>query len=185
MKACRSIGRKVQFFNLSGIEIQSVSAYRTSNIKFYSVRALKCYLNEKNLIHGRVTATISKFRLHGRLTARENYTAASSIFRKLYLRVFDFLTFILQGPQFRKNYTLGLSKIGLFLYFRVRGKAQHSDPPPRHFLLDVPPGFKTLCYKSSCDVFGEFESCYECSFRKRSNILPYLAFNMNYNVTTE
>ena len=30
-------------------------------MKFYSVRALKYYLNEKNLIHGRVTATISKF----------------------------------------------------------------------------------------------------------------------------
>ena len=26
-----------------------------------TVRALKCYLNEKNLMHGRVTTTISKF----------------------------------------------------------------------------------------------------------------------------
>ena len=103
-KACRSLGRKVRFLSPSGFEIQSVSAYRASNIKFYSVRALKCYLNEKNLIHGRVTATISKFspqifetyvRLYGKLTARENYTARSSIFRKLDLRVFDFVTFIL------------------------------------------------------------------------------------------
>ena len=77
-------------------------------------------MREKNLIHGRVTATISKFnpqsfemyfRLYGRVTARENYTPGSSIFRKLYLRVFDFLTFILEGPQFCKNYTLRLSKI--------------------------------------------------------------------------
>ena len=35
--------------------------YRTSKIKFYSVRALKSYLSEKTLIHDRVTATISKF----------------------------------------------------------------------------------------------------------------------------
>ena len=127
---------------------------RTSKSKFYSVRALKCYLNEKNLIHGRVTATISKFspqifetyfRLYGRLTARENYTAGSSIFCKLYLRVFDFLSFILQGPQFCKNYTLGLSKIGLFLYFRVRGKAQHSDPPS--LFIGSPPRALLLTFK--------------------------------------
>ena len=55
----------------------------------------------------------------------------SSIFSKLYLiRVGDFLTFILSGPLFCKNYTLGLSKIGIFLYFRVRGKPQHSDHRP-------------------------------------------------------
>ena len=29
--------------------------------KFHSVGALKCNLNEKNLIHGRVTTMISKF----------------------------------------------------------------------------------------------------------------------------
>ena len=51
-------------------------------------------------------------RLYVRLTARENYTVGFSTFRKLYLRIFDFLTFTLQGPQFCK--------------------AQHSDP--RHFL---------------------------------------------------
>ena len=37
---------------------------------------------------------------------KDYYTVGSSIFRKLYFRVFDFLTFILQGPQFCKNYTL-------------------------------------------------------------------------------
>ena len=62
------------------------------------------------MIHGRVTTTVSKFspqiyetyfRLYGRVT---NYTVGSSIFCKLHLRVFDFLTFILQGPQFcQKN----------------------------------------------------------------------------------
>ena len=52
---------KFSFFSPSGFEIQSVFGYRTSKIKFYSVRALKCYLNEKNLINSRVTATISKF----------------------------------------------------------------------------------------------------------------------------
>ena len=41
-------------------EILSDFDYRISKIKFYSVRALKYYLNEKNLIHGGVTATISK-----------------------------------------------------------------------------------------------------------------------------
>ena len=55
------LGGKFDFFSPSGFEIQSDFDYRTSKIKFYSVRALKCYLNEKNLIHGRVTATISKF----------------------------------------------------------------------------------------------------------------------------
>ena len=34
---------------------------KTPKIKLYSVRALKRYLNEKNLIHGRVMAMISKF----------------------------------------------------------------------------------------------------------------------------
>ena len=99
-------------------------------------------------MHGRVTATISKFssqifetyfRLYGRVAAWENYNTGSSIFRKLYLRVFNFLTFIFQGPQSCKNYTLGLSKIGLFLYFRVRGKAQHSDPTLL-FIGSPPPG---------------------------------------------
>ena len=68
------------------------------------------------------------FRLYMRLTARENNTVGSSIFRKLYLRVFDYLTFILQGLQFCRNYTIWLSKKD-FLCFRVRGKAQQSDSP--------------------------------------------------------
>ena len=61
LNAVGSLGGNFDLFSPSGFEIQRVFDYRTSKIKFYSVRALKCYLNEKNLIHGRVTATISKF----------------------------------------------------------------------------------------------------------------------------
>ena len=44
------------------------------------------------------------------MTTRENYTVGSSIFASYTLGYsIDFLTFILQGPQFCKNYTLGLS----------------------------------------------------------------------------
>ena len=61
LKVVGPLGGKFNFFSPSGFEIQSDFDYITSKIKFHSVRALKCYLNEKNLIHGRVTATISKF----------------------------------------------------------------------------------------------------------------------------
>ena len=61
MKVVGPLGGKFDFFSPSGFEIQSDFDYRSSKIKFYFVRALKCYLNEKNLIHGRVTATILKF----------------------------------------------------------------------------------------------------------------------------
>ena len=61
LKVLGPSGGKFDFFSPWGFESQSDFDYRTSKIKFYSVRALKCYLNEKNLIQGRVTATISKF----------------------------------------------------------------------------------------------------------------------------
>ena len=61
LKVVGPLGGKLDFFSRSGFEIQSDLDYRTSAVKFYSFRALKCYVNEKNLIHGRVTATISKF----------------------------------------------------------------------------------------------------------------------------
>ena len=61
MKVVGPLGRKFDFVSPSGFEIQNDFDYRTSTIKFYSERALKCYPNEKNLIHGEVTATISKF----------------------------------------------------------------------------------------------------------------------------
>ena len=57
------MGGKFDFFSPSGFGIKSDFDYRTSEIRFYSSRALKCYLNEKNLINGRVTATIPKFNL--------------------------------------------------------------------------------------------------------------------------
>ena len=69
-----------------------------------------------------------------------NYTVGSSIFCKVHLRVFDFLTFILQGPQFYEKYTLGLSKIGIFSYILGLG-VRPNILTPRHFLLEVPPGF--------------------------------------------
>ena len=61
LKVVGPLGGKSDLFSPSGFEIQSDLDYRTSKIMFYSVRTLKCYLNEKNLIHGQVTATISKF----------------------------------------------------------------------------------------------------------------------------
>ena len=61
LKLVGPLGGKFDFFSPLGFGIQSDFDYRTSKIKFYSVRALKCYLSEKNLIHGRVTAMISKF----------------------------------------------------------------------------------------------------------------------------
>ena len=61
MKVVGPLGGKFDFFSPPGFEIQSVFAYRTSKIEFCFVRALKCYLNEKNLTHYRVIATISKF----------------------------------------------------------------------------------------------------------------------------
>ena len=72
------LGGKFDFFSPSGFEIQSVFDYRTLKIKSYSVRALKCYLNEKNLIHGRVTATISKLSPQKR-TLAETRTDTSAI----------------------------------------------------------------------------------------------------------
>ena len=46
------------FFNAVGLK---KSNYRTSKIKLYSIKALECYINEKNLINGRVTSKTSKF----------------------------------------------------------------------------------------------------------------------------
>ena len=50
----------LDIFSPSGSDIQRNSDHKTQKIKLYSVRALKYYLNEKNLTHGRVIATISK-----------------------------------------------------------------------------------------------------------------------------
>ena len=51
----------LDFFSPLGTDIQRNSGNETSKIKLYSVRALNCHLNEKNLIHGRVKARISNF----------------------------------------------------------------------------------------------------------------------------
>ena len=55
------LGENLDFFSPLGFDVQTNSDHKTQKIKLYSVRALKRYLNEKNLIHGRVMATISKF----------------------------------------------------------------------------------------------------------------------------
>ena len=57
----KPLGGKFNLYSPSGFEIKSDLYYRTSKFMFYFVRALKCYLNEKNLMHGRVTSMISKF----------------------------------------------------------------------------------------------------------------------------
>ena len=60
LKVVGPLGGKFDFLSPSGFGIQSDFDYGTSKIKFHSVRALKCHLNEKNLTHSRVKATISK-----------------------------------------------------------------------------------------------------------------------------
>ena len=49
------------FFSPLGFDLQANSDHKTQIIALYSVRALKRCMNEKNLIHDRVMATISKF----------------------------------------------------------------------------------------------------------------------------
>ena len=56
----QSLGRKPRFFSPLGFDVKTNSDHKTPKIKLYSVRALKRYLNEKNLIRDRVMATISK-----------------------------------------------------------------------------------------------------------------------------
>ena len=57
----RSLGRKPRSFSPFGFDFQANSDHEAHKIKPYSLRALERYLNEENLIHGRVMATISKF----------------------------------------------------------------------------------------------------------------------------
>ena len=54
------LNENFDFFSPLGFDVQTGSDHKTHKIKLYSVRALKRYQNEKNLIHGRVMATISK-----------------------------------------------------------------------------------------------------------------------------
>ena len=52
------LGDNLDFFSPLGFDVGTNSDHK---IKLCSVRALKGYLNKKNLIHGLVMATISKF----------------------------------------------------------------------------------------------------------------------------
>ena len=58
LKVVGPLGERFEFFSRLGFKIQSNFDLETTEIKVHSVRALKRYLNEKNLIHGRETATI-------------------------------------------------------------------------------------------------------------------------------
>ena len=55
------LGENLDLFSLLGFYLQTNSDHKAPKIKLCSVRALKGYLNEKNLMHGRVMAAISKF----------------------------------------------------------------------------------------------------------------------------
>ena len=55
------LGENFDFFSPLRFDVQMTSDHKKQKIKLYSVRALKRYLNEKKLIHGRVMATSSKF----------------------------------------------------------------------------------------------------------------------------
>ena len=49
------LGENLDFFGPLGFDVQTNPDQKAPKIKFYSVRALKRYLNEKkNVIHGRV-----------------------------------------------------------------------------------------------------------------------------------
>ena len=67
-----------------------------------------------------------------------NYTIGSSIFCMLHPRVFDFLTFIPQGPQFCKKIYSRVVKNRNFFYTLGLG-VRPNILTPSHFLLDVPP----------------------------------------------
>ena len=60
LKVVGPLRGKFDFFSLLGFEIQYDFDHKILNLKLCCARALKHYLNEKNLIHRRVPATISK-----------------------------------------------------------------------------------------------------------------------------
>ena len=65
LKVLGPLRGKFNLFSPSGLEIQSdFFYYRTLKIKLCSARPLKSYRNEKNLMHGRVIATMSKISAH-------------------------------------------------------------------------------------------------------------------------
>ena len=57
----RSLRRKPRPLCPFEFGIQTHSDHNTQKIKLYSARALKRYLKEKNLMHGRLMVTISNF----------------------------------------------------------------------------------------------------------------------------
>ena len=55
------LGEILKLFIPLEFDVQTNSDHKNYKIKLYSVRALKRYLSERNLIHGRVMATMLKF----------------------------------------------------------------------------------------------------------------------------
>ena len=55
------LGENLDFFSPLGFDVETNFDHKTQKIKLYSVRALKRYHSEENLIHDRVMATVSKF----------------------------------------------------------------------------------------------------------------------------
>ena len=58
LKVVGPFEEKFEFFSPLGFKIRRNSDLETTKIKLHSVRALKRYLNEKNLTHSRETAAI-------------------------------------------------------------------------------------------------------------------------------
>ena len=57
-----SVGENLNFFLVQwDLMVKQILVTKPKKIKLYSVRASKCFLNEKNLIHGQVMETISRF----------------------------------------------------------------------------------------------------------------------------
>ena len=52
---------KLDFFSPLGFEAESDFGHKTFKIKSHSIRASEQYLNDKNPIHGRETASIFRF----------------------------------------------------------------------------------------------------------------------------
>ena len=55
------LGENFDFFSPLEFDVQTNSDHKTQKNQALLSRALKCYLNEINLIQGRVMAAISKF----------------------------------------------------------------------------------------------------------------------------
>ena len=89
--------RKPRFFSPLGFDVQTYSDHKTPKIKLCSVIALKRYRNQKNLIHGREMATISKF---GPQIFETYFKVFVSLYYARFLLSFSpFPVVIVEGPR--------------------------------------------------------------------------------------